>query len=565
MSVVRKPVLQPVRRPLLCWSVLVVVLALLASACGGEVTDDTATDGDDAADSADSGGDGDDTSDDGGDMASGDDAGSDVADDGDSAADDMADDAGPNIYDDPRGGIFAEFQATFDRGDHPFQQVEAVCLAHPEAENRVATDPGITADTISLAHIRSQLEQALDFGFSVPVGDPALMFETFVDYVNEECGGIRGRQIELATIEVPLFGQTVDEDRNAACIEATEDHDAVITMNSSGFQGTANLCLVEQQQAAFISTQGQPLEWMERGEGRLVSISTANEESLQFLVAWLLESGDLEGHVIGVASPDTPGQPESVEEGLVQPLRDAGLEVVFDIIGCDGGTVCSNGVGESVTRMRDAGISVFFNVLNILSAPGYIAEMVNQGFEPGDVQFYASDFNSATSELVSSQIATNPEAGALYQGAIMVDYRSTGDYRAPDYTPSGWQQTCADLYNEHNPDGNTHTWEDQGGDSGFGMVASVCSITRIAFRALYDAGDNPTLADVHAALQNLGPVDNGPMTPASVVPGKTQSPDALQSMVWDYPCEQPRPYTIFNSEEAVCITGNNDWWPAPRS
>jgi len=484
MSVVRKPVLQPVRRPLLCWSVLVVVLAFLASACGGEVTDDTATDGDDAADSADSGGDGDDTSDDGGDMASGADAATEVADDGHAAAAGTAHEAGPNTHNLPHARTLPQLQATLPRRQPPVPKSLPGCPAAP---------------------------------------------------------------------------------RRAACIEATEDHDAVITMNSSGFQGTANLCLVEQQQAAFISTQGQPLEWMERGEGRLVSISTANEESLQFLVAWLLESGDLEGHVIGVASPDTPGQPESVEEGLVQPLRDAGLEVVFDIIGCDGGTVCSNGVGESVTRMRDAGISVFFNVLNILSAPGYIAEMVNQGFEPGDVQFYASDFNSATSELVSSQIATNPEAGALYQGAIMVDYRSTGDYRAPDYTPSGWQQTCADLYNEHNPDGNTHTWEDQGGDSGFGMVASVCSITRIAFRALYDAGDNPTLADVHAALQNLGPVDNGPMTPASVVPGKTQSPDALQSMVWDYPCEQPRPYTIFNSEEAVCITGNNDWWPAPRS
>ena len=42
--------------------------------------------------------------------------------------------------------------------------------------------------------------------------------------------------------------------------------------------------------------------------------------------------------VVGVASPDTPGQPEVVEESLVNVLREAGVEVVYDVIGCNGGT-----------------------------------------------------------------------------------------------------------------------------------------------------------------------------------------------------------------------------------
>ncbi len=556
------------RKSVLRLGAVLAVLALLATACGGEVSDDASDDGDDdSADGTAATDDSDDSADGTAATDDSDDSGDDTTTAGDSAddadGDDAADEpAGPNIYEDPRGGIFAEFQATYDRGDHPFTQVDAFCLSHPAAENREDTAPGITADTISLVHIRSRLEDAAAIGFGVPVGDPEGMFETFVDYVNEECGGVRGRQLELTTIEVPLFGNTVDEDRNAACIEATEDHNAVITMNSSGFQGTATLCLVEEQQSAFISTQGQKGEWMGRGEGRLVSLSMTNEESLQFLAAWLLESGALEGKVVGVAAPDTPGQPESVEEGLVQPLRDAGIEVIFDIIGCDGGTSCSSGVGESVTRMRSEEIGAFFNVLNILSAPGYIAEMAAQGFEPGDVDFYASDFNSATSELVSGQIANNPDAGALYNGATMVDYRATGDYRAPDYQPTVWQATCADLYNTRNPDGNSHAWDDLG-DSAYGMTASVCSILRIALRALYDAGDNPTLEDVHWALASLGPIDLGPMTPSSILPGKGQSPDALQSMNWEFPCEQVRPYTMANGNK-VCVTGNNDWWVAPR-
>ena len=61
--------------------------------------------------------------------------------------------AGPNIYEDPRGGIFLEFQQGFDRGDHPFMQVDSFCLPHDTVANRVDTDDGITADSIKVGHL----------------------------------------------------------------------------------------------------------------------------------------------------------------------------------------------------------------------------------------------------------------------------------------------------------------------------------------------------------------------------------------------------------------------------
>jgi len=81
-----------------------------------------------------------------------------------------------NIYDDPRDGIFDEFQATMDRGDHPFMQLDAFCHAHDPAPDRVATDPGMGADSISLAHIRSRLEDLVAYGFASAVGDVAEIF-----------------------------------------------------------------------------------------------------------------------------------------------------------------------------------------------------------------------------------------------------------------------------------------------------------------------------------------------------------------------------------------------------
>ena len=470
----------------------------------------------------------------------------------------------PIIFDDPRDGIFDEFQAAFDRSGDPFAPLDAFCHAHDPAPDRVATGPGIEADSISLVHLRTTLEDAVGMGFALPVGDVAEMFDTFTAVVNEQCGGVRGRTIELHTVEVPLIGATVDADRNAACIRAVEDHHGVILLNSSGFQGSANLCIVEQHETAFISVQGQSEEFMRRGEDRLVSLSPTLEESLRWLAADLADRGQLDGRTVGVAAPDSPGDYEAVESGLVDTLSSKGVEVaVFDVIGCEGGSTCAAGTIESVQRMREAGVDVFFNVLNVLSAPNYILEMHNQGFEPGDVQFYASDFNAQAGELVSSKIVAfgGEAAGNLYNGALIIDDANTGAYRLDGYRLPVFNEMCNDVYAAHSPSGATHQSADPSqGSSAQRMVARVCNIMRTALRAIHDAGDNPTRAGIYAALASLGPIDSSGMLPFSLRPGKTQAPDAIHTLRFEYPCTQPHPF----GAENICIYPIDEYRSAPR-
>lgn len=575
----------PMRNRGFRWLVLLLALGFVASACGGETTEDSDDDRDggaateqtdrdsDSSNAADEADDADDNTastgtaaDDSGDSADSADSNSDDTDEGATAT--SVDDAAqvvpaPKIYEDPRGGIFLEFQQNFKRGDHPFMQFDRFCLRHPSAAGRVDTDDGIKADSIRVGHILSRLEDLTDLGFAVPVGDPKEMFEVFIDYINEECGGIRGRMLDLGYAETNLIGADVEADSNAACLAMTEDHKSVVVMNSTGFQGTANLCLVEEQETIFISIQGMPEEFMERSNDRLVTLPPTLEESLRFMTIDLLERGELEGLTLGVAAPNTPGQLEAVEEGLVDPLREAGFDIVFDVIDCGGGTICVGGVPESVANMVNAGVNGFFNVLNVVSAPVYIAEMANQGFQPGEVRFFASDFNSQASEIVSGQITNNVDAGNLYNGATIIDSRATGEYRYPDYEPQAFVAVCNQLYGERSPSGASHDWRTLG-DSAYGMVANVCAMVRIMARALYDAGDNPTVADVHEALANLGSVDNDIMSPASIRPGKTQTPDAIQTLDFSFPCDdQPMPFIRPNGDP-ICVTGRNDFRPAPR-
>ena len=470
-------------------------------------------------------------------------------------------------FQDPRGGIFQEHQDKMDRC-HPFQSLDAFCLSQDTPDVPLeATDRGITEDSISFVHLRTTLEDLASLGFATDVGDPTKMFETFVWYVNNVCGGVHGRQIDLSLIEVPPTGSDVDALRNAACIEATEDRDAVIVLNSTGFSGTANLCFAEQDpKVAFISSQNMQLEYLERGEGRLIALALALEESLQFLAQAVIAEGLLEGKTVGVLGTDSPGEGGEVVENFVALLRDAGVNVaVYDTIGCAGGLMCTDGTTESVSNLIEKNVDVLFPTLNTLSLPNYIGEMVRQGFEPGDITFYNSNAASQARDIVASKIVQfgGEDAGRLYNGTVIIDEADTGARLEDDYAPAEFNQMCYDTYLEHhenvlgNEDLNDppHDAYDPDENTPFGMVAQVCAFMRVALRAVYDAGTNPTREDIYDALLNLGPIDSNGMFPHTIRPGKTQSADVIHKMIFTYPCAAGEE---FATDQGTCIVNAPD-------
>lgn len=449
-------------------------------------------------------------------------------------------------FDEPRGDLFIDFHRTFDRS-HPFQSLDVFCTATPDPDSPPqATDAGITEDSITIVHLRTKLEELEGIGFAVPVGDPIDMFEAFTKAINEDCNGIWGRQIDLRLVEVSALGgggEDIDTLRNQACIEATEDHNAVIVTNTTGFQGSAILCIAADHDTLFLTTQGNPREFHEQANGLLYSLSPVAEDSVVNMTQAIIDTGALDGKTIAVIWPDTPGQPETVQAGIIDVIEAAGYEIaVAEQIGCGGATTCREGNDIAVERMLEEGVDVVFPGLNVLSLPQFINEMVNQGYAPGDVQFYNSDFNSQAGDLVSGKVAQfgGDAAAEMYNGTIIIDDAPTGNFRSDDPVLSfnaPLNIMCNETYAANSAIGASHTREIYGSyDSAYGMTSTVCTEMRMVARAIYDAGPNPTRQDIYTAFQNLGSVDIQHQLPATFGPNKFGAPDVVTELVFNFPC-----------------------------
>lgn len=532
------------------------IVVLFAVGCSGEATSDVATDGDTTSETptTEPAPDETDTADTATAEPTSADSGTDAG-DATATEEPAVDASAAATFDDPRGGFFAEFQTGFDRS-HPFESLDTFCVAHPPAENRTDSAPGITADSIQIQHMRQQLEDLAAFGFAVDVGDVAAMFEAFVDEINGECGGIRGRMLDLGLSEFTALDPNT---QTTACIETTEDRDTVIALNSSGMQGTGPLCVAapDEGNTLLITTQGLSQDQLDRGGPNLWTIDRVQDDMLAVLANVAHERGLLEGKTIGVVSLDTPGQAEATQSGLVDTLEELGYEVaVVDVIACEGSNFCQGGTPDSVKNMLDAGVDAFFPTLNVTSLPIYLNEMITQGFVPGDITMFTSNFNSMANDLTLSKIVASgsPEAGELVNGLFITDGSDGGIYKLGVNEPEPFNLMCVATVDKQA--GLLYAYGDDEDHIKQGMASTVCTLVRMAARALYDAGDNPTLDDVREAMANLGDVDTNYMFPSTFGPDKHSSGDSFQTMTWTYPCELPPAF----DEADTCVVPNNDFF-----
>jgi hypothetical protein len=446
-----------------------------------------------------------------------------------------------------------------------FAKADTFCEPAPADENPTpeATDDGITEDSISITHIRVTLEDLEGIGFAIPLGDQADQAERFVNIINERCGGIHGRRLDLHTVEAPpLAGEGQDPAAlaQAACIEATEDNKSVFAYSGSGWGGQGGAsCVTSDHDTIYITTYTISPDDLASADNRLYSTALSPADGLRYAAKVLYEDGAFEGKKIGIVMADSTGEEQIVQTGLIDTLEELGVPPTrVDVIGCQGGNSCTQGVIESVNGMIADGVDVMFPLLNVISLPGYLSEMVEQGVQPGQIQFYNTDYNAQSGDLVSSKVVAfgGEKAGALYNNTVIISSGQTGAFRMPGFEPGEFGEMCNREYQEAG--GETYEADDPETNSAYGATGGSCNFIRIIARAIDAAGPNPTREDLAAAVENLGALDGGEVPP-SFAPGKYTSPNALFKLRWRYPCPpDKKPY------DGMCILPESDAFPFPN-
>jgi hypothetical protein len=446
-----------------------------------------------------------------------------------------------------------------------FAGLDSFCepAAEEPEEAPEATDDGITEDAISVTHIRVTLEDLEEIGFAIPIGDPADQAERFVGIINDRCGGINGRRLDLSLVEAPPLAPSGEDPQaiaQAACIAATEDNNAVFAWSGSGWGGQGGAgCVTGAHDTIYLTTYNVTQEEFEAAGNRLYSFALSSADGLEALVRTLDEQGALDGKTIGIVMQDSPGDPDIVQEGIIDTLEELGHEPVrVDALGCGGGNACSTGVIESVQGMVSDGVDVLFPMLNVINLPAYIGEMVTQGVQPGQVQFYQSSYNAQNGDLVSSKVVvfSGDAAGKLYNGTKIVAPGATGAFRLPDFQPNEFSEMCNREYQAAG--GDTYTATDPETNSAYGATVGQCAFIRTIARAIEAAGPNPTREDLAAAVEGLGAIDTGGEIPGSFGPGKYAAPNSLSEMTFHYPCEPDmKPF------DGMCILPDGEPFPIP--
>jgi hypothetical protein len=199
-----------------------------------------------------------------------------------------------------------------------------------------------------------------------------------------------------------------------------------------------------------------------------------------------------------------------------------------------------------------------FPLLNVISLPGYITELITQGAKPGDIQFYNSGFNAQSGDLVASKVIAfgGKDAGELYNKTEVVAPGQTGTFREPGFKPSDYSEMCNRTYQEAG--GEKYSASDPENNSAYGATTGTCTFIRIIARALDAAGPNPTREQLAAAVENLGGLDLGGIA-GSFAPGKYTAPDQIGKSVFNYPCPpDKKPF-----EQNMCFLPEGDLQPIP--
>jgi ABC-type branched-subunit amino acid transport system substrate-binding protein len=446
-------------------------------------------------------------------------------------------------------------------GASPFDSPNVFCTkstAPPGTRN--SASPGVTPSSINITDMSIDTEGLKRLGV-----DQLNFHETFVAFLNEinKCGGINGRKINLKTALYNPVAPDLTGHLQAICVKATEDQKAFVVVGIGPPQNTSiGRCVSVNHKSIFNGPVAMLSQDFADAKGRLISIYPAGDRMAAGFIADAANQGAFKGKTVGViGSANTATSAGEQDDQYVDGLKKKGVNVAdFEVLPCQG-TVCTQGIGQAVSRMKakDVDLVVMTHYVSITT--------VGQIFRELNVQ-----------DLKASVMG--PSTASLHADSIMPAYlRASGTDGAQSAAQNGWyaynfvevqnawrtgqakQTTASRMCTATLAKAlNQREYQFNEADISNGRWLStnnVCIQVRDISRAIWSLGNNVTTERMVAALRLQKETDKSMVSPdfrdKKWFMDRDVSPASVSVGKFAFPCPLPK-----------VITGNACFLPVDR-
>jgi hypothetical protein len=414
------------------------------------------------------------------------------------------------------------------REQSPFTPADDYCTRVTQKFKRLKpTDAGITKDAITVVLLTPSGTPSSGVAADGPVtaaADPADEAQAFGELI-DKCGGINGRQLDLHVL-------VESADPQADCIQATEALHAFIVVTWTAF--AAESCITNEHHTILITT-GSPQSnaTLANTHGRLIT-TDSNEGVLQARVLDLIGSGRLDDTKVGIllsadfpnvgdldarlkelleagharvvfnddAAPDTAGDDALDLAGVIERFQRSGAKALITV-----------GIGPAMLEALQNGN----NLIPIYDLSGIGESGIDQLRETSGttVAKFVNDTGVYTWTAVTEQ---DFRVGQAPGSLTAMCNRSYVIYRRP--AAAGKDLPAPSP-----------------------SVARICLALRIAARALWSAGPNPTQRSTIRALHALPYIED--------IAGEG-SPKPRPNQVINEPVTQVQRVVVLDKAEYPC-------------
>ena len=387
----------------------------------------------------------------------------------------------------------------------------------PPGVTLTASDRGVTATTIKVGLLLFDVGGASQFGFTFPGVDPAAQkeaWEAFVADLNAR-GGILGRKI------LPVYA-TYDvlspDSMRAACLTLTKDEKVFAAIDQGGIAGPSVLCFTEENRTLFfnLSGFGLPQDMYARSDGLLFTLFPSGLRSLKNFSSELIRQNLLKDRTIGILADDFPDNVATIDDGVVQILRDKGFKIAHrENLSSDLSTGASQ-IPLAVQRMRSAGVDTVMLLTQSLYATQFVSQSSSAGWT---YRYLLGDWWGGYSDTYGENM---PEA---FNGAIAITTSRNGEWRKnlPEPEP---EKQCRLVFEKH-----TRKELDRK-TIAYASTVRQCAQLGVLERAARNVGADLTMAKTSAAIQGLGSVPMPHFGGGSFGRGKFDFGDLVRTTQW---------------------------------